>query len=339
MTDLMGYATCTDHLDGTGVIAELETAIKQLTGFLFVLSMSSASSALHAAYDALDLKHGDEVILPALTAAETAAPLIHKGCTLILCDVDDTLTLDPTHVERLITPRTTAIVAVDLLGQPHDTAAMRDIADEHSLRYVSDSAQAFGARRDGRVTGSAADAVIFSLNGQKDLAAGEGGLLLTNKQALYEHALRATQHPRRQARELGAARANQFCMRNGRLNPLAAAVAVAHFLSVLDQIAQRRTQAQAAIELLNASGLTERITLPPASEPTFSYLTATWRNLPQPAALLATLHQAGLPMRLRNLPVRPLHTLPMPEAHYRIPTPLPQTAAALQRCCLERMHL
>ena len=337
MFDILTFAQCTDHLDGTGVIAELESTIANFAEIEYVLGMPNATTALHTLFDAFDLVPGDEVILPSLTAAETVAPLLHKGCTLVFADVDASLTLDPNQVERAITPRTRAIVAVDLFGQPHDTSAIRAIADESGVAYLVDSAQSFGARRDGKTTGYAADAVVLSLNAQKDLAAGEGGILLTNDRELYEYALRTTQHPRRQARELGESMVNEFSMRNGRLSPLSAAAAVARFPSVLDRIAQRRHEAAAVISLLNASGLITPITTPPGSEPTWSCITAGWRGIPQPVQLLTMLHHEGQPMRLRSLPVKALHTV-VPHDQCRVPAPLPQTAAALQRCCLERRH-
>jgi len=336
-SDLAAYARCTDHLDGTGIVATLEREIATITGFPYVLSMSSASTALTAAYDAMALVPGDEVIAPALAAAEAVGPLLRAGCTVVFADIEpDTLTLSPTAVERCLTPRTRAVVAVDVCGHPHDTAAIRDLADRHGIAYLADCAQGFGARRDSRATGYGADGCILSLNGQKDLAAGEGGLLLTAGRVRYERVLCAWQHPARQARELGPDRVNEF-PQNGRINPLAAAAAVASLPAVLEGIERRRRRAREFIEALATSDIVEPLTIPDTCEPTYPYLIVAWRSNPRPVELLTWLHRAGFPCTLRDLPIQPLH--PLAKRQYphqvRIPAPLVHTAQVRRSCCLE----
>jgi dTDP-4-amino-4,6-dideoxygalactose transaminase len=337
-SDSTEYATSTTHLDGTGIIARLEGEIASLTGFRYVLGMSSASAALHAKFITLGLGPGDEAIVPSLTAAETIAPLLHLGCSVVFVDIrPGSLTIDPGQVGRCLSSRTKAVVAVDLFGWPHNTSAIRAIADQHGLAYLADCSQAFGARIDGKNASYAADAVILSMNAQKDLAAGEGGLLLSNSAEVYEHVLRATQHPRRQARELSASQVNAFSL-NARLNPIAAAVAVNKLPAVLERIAQRRRRAFRVIEFLNTTGLVDEITVPAGSEPSFPSVTAAWRAKPEPVALLAQLHDAGISARLRDLPVRALHSLAQrqfPE-QVRIPYRLVHTDDQVRRrFCLE----
>lgn len=328
-------ARSTDALDGTGVIAALEAQVAAALDFPFVLGMSSATTALGGVADALGLTAGDEVIVPALTPAETVVPMLRLGCTLVLADTDpETMTLDPAAVAGCRSPRTRALVAVDLVGMPQATRALRQAAG--ALPYVADCAQGFGARRDGRPSGYAADAVVLSLNAQKELAAGEGGLLLTRSRTLYERVLQATQHPRRQARALGRSRVNHFSL-NGRLNPLAAAAACACLPGSDARIAHRRRHACAVVELLTDSGLVAPIRIPAGAEPSYTRLTLSWTGTPQPVALLAVLATAGVPARLHDLPVRPLPWLPgLPRDQVRIPRPLRHAEAAVrEHVCLE----
>jgi perosamine synthetase len=337
-SDLHTLATRTDHLDGTGVNADLEEALTAFTGFALALGMSNASTALAAAYAAVGLAPGDEVIAPSLTASETIAPLLRRGCTVVLADtLADSLTINPEEVERLVTPRTKGLVGVDLAGWPHDTNALRRIADKHGLVYVADLAQGFSARNNGDHSGRAAHAAVLSLNAQKQLPAGEGGVLLTNDEALYQRVLRETQHPHRQARELGIERVNYFSA-NGRLSALAASTAITNLPPAINRIHEQRHQAAELITLLNATGLVDPIMIPDGCEPTFPYLTATWRNTPQPTALLTLLHDAGHDARLRNLPLHPLHTLPQVQGefarHVRTPEALPNTEKAARRVCI-----
>lgn len=334
---LLDYASCTHHVDGTGIVAELESQVAGLTGFARVLSMSSASTALAAVYGALGLARGDEVIVPAMVPPDTVAPLLRRGCVLVLADVEhDTVLLNPDAVRACLTSRTRGVVGVDLFGQAHDTAALRAIADAAGIAYVADCAQGFGARRDQRPTGYAADGVVLSLNAQKDWAAGEGGLLLTNNPALYEHALRGTQHPSRQARELGNDTINLFPL-NGRMNPLAAAAALTTLPGVLATIVERRRRAPALIAAINASGLATTPAPAPGCEPTWPRLIIEWPDTPQPVELLTQLGAAGFSARLRDLPVQPLDQLPglAQYAHQvRIPHALVNAHRA-RRSCVE----
>jgi len=338
-SDLLSYAACTDHLEGTGVVADLEQTFMRLTGFDHALLMSSASVALAAAEDALGFSPGDEIIAPSLTAPETVAHLLHLGCTVVLPDIEsETLTLDPGAVEHCITEQTRGIIAADVGGQPHDTEALRAIAACHGLAYLADAAQGFLARRGGRATGAAAHACILSCNAQKQVKAGEMGVLLTNEEGLYHEVVANTQHASRQARETGVI--NYFPRWNGRANPLAAAVALHTFPTVLEQIERQRRRAARLIVALNETGLVEPIGTNGKVQPTYPSVIARWRDQARPAALLNHLQEAGAPARLRDLPVKALHLLPGLHDQFpgqvRIPAPLVQTDAAVQRCfCLE----
>jgi perosamine synthetase len=136
---------------------------------------------LHAAMYAIDIKPGDEVIVPPITFAATANCVVFQGGTPVFADVDQgTLLLDPAKVEEKITGKTRAIIGVDYAGQPCDWDRLREIADKHELRLVADGCHALGAEYKGRKVGSLADMTIFSFHPVKHITTGEGGMITTD---------------------------------------------------------------------------------------------------------------------------------------------------------------
>ena len=148
-----------------------------------VLAVSSCTAALHLSLVALGVGPGDEVITTSLTWPATANVIVHCGATPVFADVrDDTLNIDPEQVRALVNERTKAILPVDLYGQPADL----DPLVELGLPVVEDAAHAAESRYRGRKIGSIADLTCFSLYATKNIAAGEGGLIATNRDDLAE---------------------------------------------------------------------------------------------------------------------------------------------------------
>jgi perosamine synthetase len=156
-------------------------------GARHAISVNSATSGLYAAMQALGLQAGDEVIVtPYSMTASAVAPLVVNAIP-VFADVEpDFFCLDPASVESRITPRTKAILVVDLFGQPHDATAIRAIADRHGLAVVEDCAQAPDASFEGRKAGTLGDIGVFSLNYHKHIHCGEGGVLVTDDDRLAE---------------------------------------------------------------------------------------------------------------------------------------------------------
>ena len=162
-------------------VAEFERAFAAFVGAAEAVAVNSGTAALHAAYHALGIGPGDEVIVPAMTFAATANAVLYQGGTPVFADVErDTLLLDPTDVERRITPRTRAIAAVDYAGQPADYDALRTIAQKHRLALVADACHAPGASFHGRPVGTLADLSTFSFHPVKHLTTAEGGMITTD---------------------------------------------------------------------------------------------------------------------------------------------------------------
>lgn len=149
------------------------------------IAVSNGTTALHLALHALSLQPGDEVILPDLTFAATAHTVLQVGATPVLVDVEpDTFCIDPVAVERAITPRTRAIMAVHLYGHPADMTALRALAERHQLALIEDAAEAHGATVNGAPVGGLAQVGTFSFYGNKIITTGEGGMVTTNDAAL-----------------------------------------------------------------------------------------------------------------------------------------------------------
>jgi dTDP-4-amino-4,6-dideoxygalactose transaminase len=163
--------------------AELEARMRDYLDARHVLAVSSCTAALHLSLVALGVGPGDEVITTSLTWPATANVIVHCGATPVFADVrPDTLNVDPRGVAELVTGKTKAIVPVDLYGQPCDLDPLLALG----LPVVEDAAHAAESRYRDRKVGSIADATCFSLYATKNLTAGEGGLIATNRDDLAE---------------------------------------------------------------------------------------------------------------------------------------------------------
>ena len=145
------------------------------------VAVSSGTAALHASMFALNIKPGDQVIVPPITFAATANCVAYLGGTPVFADVEpETLLIDPDAVQKKISSKTVAIVGVDYAGHPCDWTSLRKIADRHHLVLVDDGCHALGAEYKGRKIGSIADLTVFSFHPVKHITTGEGGLITTS---------------------------------------------------------------------------------------------------------------------------------------------------------------
>jgi len=174
-----------DWLTTGPMVEEFERAFAEFTGTKHAVAVSNGTAALHAAMAALRIGPEDEVIVPAITFVASANCVVYQGGTPVFADVEsDTLLIDPEDVERKITPRTRAIVAVDYAGQACNYEALRAIAKKHGLPLVADACHALGGSYQGAPVGSLADLSTFSLHPVKPIATGEGGVITTDNEAL-----------------------------------------------------------------------------------------------------------------------------------------------------------
>jgi len=166
-------------------VYNLEQEVAKLAGVPYAVAVNSGTSALQVALGGLGVGPGDEVIVTGYTFVASMAAIIWARAVPILAEVDRTLNLDPADVRRKITPRTKAIMVVHMLGNPARMDELKAIADEHKLFLIEDCAQAFGASYKGHMLGSIGDAGTYSLNSNKMITAGEGGMVVTRDGGLY----------------------------------------------------------------------------------------------------------------------------------------------------------
>lgn len=172
---------------GGELVPEFERRFAAFQGAKHGVVACNGTVTLQIALTALGVGPGDEVIVPAYTFFATAAAVFHVGAMPVIVDVDpNTLCLDTQALEAAITPRTACIVPVHVAGNPCDLDAICVIAARHHLPVLEDAAQAHAARWNGRGVGSIGDLGSFSFQSTKNLAAGEGGILITNNEFLAD---------------------------------------------------------------------------------------------------------------------------------------------------------
>ncbi len=177
-------------IDRTGVFKELEDKFCSLHERKHALVVSSGTMALYSAYFGLDLKPGDEVISTVYSFHATATPLLHLGVKIVFCDIEeDTGNINPDLITNLITDRTRAIVTNHMWGHSVDVSKIREICDKYGIAWIEDCSHAHFSEYNHAFVGTSGDASVFSLQGNKLLSGGEGGILLTDNTEIYERAV------------------------------------------------------------------------------------------------------------------------------------------------------
>ncbi|MFN8186638.1 MAG: DegT/DnrJ/EryC1/StrS family aminotransferase [Gaiellales bacterium] len=167
--------------------AELERRFAEHTGAKHALAVSSGTAAMHLCLAAAGIGPGDEVLTSPITWPATANVVVHVGARPVFVDVRDSdLTIDPSLIAPAATGRTRAVMPVDLAGQACDLDPIMELAREHGWLVVEDAAHAVETRYRGRKVGAIADATCFSLYATKNVAAGEGGMITTDRDELAD---------------------------------------------------------------------------------------------------------------------------------------------------------
>ena len=168
-------------------VQRLEHEFANRVGRKFGVAVANGSVALDAAVRALDLDPGDEVIMPSFTIISCAAAIVRSGATPVLVDSEsDTWNMDLRQVEQKITPRTRAVMAVHIFGLPVDMDALLAITEPRGIKIIEDAAQMHGQTIRGRPCGSFGNLSTFSFYPNKHVTTGEGGIIVTNDEALAE---------------------------------------------------------------------------------------------------------------------------------------------------------
>jgi len=164
---------------------ELEAELCKTLSCGYAQLLSSGTAALTAAFAALGIGAGDEVIMPVFTFVASFECVLSVGAIPVLVDVDETLTLNPEAVRRAISPRTKCVMPVHMCGAMADLDALVQICKEHGLILLEDACQSFGGRYKGKYLGTIGDAGTYSFDFVKIVTCAEGGAVVTNSQDLY----------------------------------------------------------------------------------------------------------------------------------------------------------
>jgi perosamine synthetase len=164
-------------------------------GVQYCLPVAHCTDAIHLAMLALELGPGDEVIVPDLTWVASVSPLLYVGATPVFADIDpDSLCLSAASLEKCITPKTKAVVVVDLLGNMPEWNEILAICKKRGIRIIEDAAESVGATYEGKKAGTFGEISLFSFNATKLIMSGQGGALCTNDPELYRKAKLHSHH-------------------------------------------------------------------------------------------------------------------------------------------------
>ena len=173
--------------DCAGLVEQFEKEYADYCGSKYALTCVNGSVALRLALIACGVKPGDEVIVPPYTFIATASIVLEANCVPVFVDIDpNTYNLDPAEIEKAITEKTKVIMPVHFAGQACDMDAIMAIAKKHNLRVIEDAAHAHGGEYKGKKLGSIGDAGCFSFQSSKNLTSGEGGIIVTDDEDLYD---------------------------------------------------------------------------------------------------------------------------------------------------------
>ena len=208
-------------------VRAFENAFKEKMGSPYALATSSCTGALISSLVACGVGPGCEVLVTGYTFFASCASIVAAKGIPVICEVDETLTIDPADIEKKITPATKAIVAVHMRGVPCNMDAIMEIAKKHNLMVIEDCAQAVGATYKGKYVGTFGDCGCFSFQYHKTITAGEGGMILCKDARIYDracsyHDTAACWRPDRFAEQ--RFEGELFCGSNFRMSELAGAV-------------------------------------------------------------------------------------------------------------------
>jgi 8-amino-3,8-dideoxy-alpha-D-manno-octulosonate transaminase len=243
-------------------VKEFEVKFAEKVGSKYALAVNSCTSALVASLVACGIGPGDEVIVSGYTFFASCASIVGAKAIPVIAEVDESLTIDPDDIEKKITPSTKALLVVHMRGVPCDMDRIMAIAGKYNLRVIEDVAQAMGGTYKGRYLGSIGDCGCYSFQYHKIITAGEGGMIVTNDEKLYDrcmgyHDAAACWRPDRFAEQ--RYEGELFCGVNFRMSELTGAVMLAQF-DKLDKLLSllRRNQKHIIERIRDTKGLKMR---------------------------------------------------------------------------------
>ena len=216
---------------------EFERLVADYVGVKHAVAVSSGTAALHLIVRALGIGPGDEVLVPSFTFASSANVILFERATPVFVDIEPaTYNLDPEDLEQKVTPRTKAIMAVDVFGHPAEWDEILRIAEKYDLKIIDDSCEALGAEYKGRKLGQFGDAAAFAFYPNKQMTTGEGGVVVTNNTEIAQ----TCRSLRNQGRgEMGAWLEHERLGYNYRMTEMSAALGVSQIRRIEEILAKR----------------------------------------------------------------------------------------------------
>jgi 8-amino-3,8-dideoxy-alpha-D-manno-octulosonate transaminase len=240
-------------------VKAFEEAAKALLGAPYAVATSSGTAAIRAALAALGVGCGDEVVIPSLTFIASVNAVVVQGAVPVFAEIDDTLGLDPADLEAKLTPRTAAILAVHLDNGACDMDPIMEVARRHGVPVIEDTAQSMGTTYKGRALGTIGDLGAFSLQLEKNVTSGEGGLVTANDETLYLRAARYQDQGGQFVTSTGSSRGEDgseaiqpFVGENLRMTELAGAIAEVQVRRLPDLLARQRAHQRRILAALPA---------------------------------------------------------------------------------------
>lgn len=236
-------------IDGQ-MVAAFEKEFSFAYGVPYGVASTSGTAAIHVALGALDLTPGDEVVTAPITDMGTIIPILYQGAIPVFADIDRTFNMDPSSVERCVTKRTRAIIAVHLFGNPCDMDGMLEVARRHNLPLIEDCSQSHFTEYKGRLVGTMGDIGCFSFQQSKHMTTGDGGMTITSNEAYYQRMKLFAD--KGYARKGWGSRAYLFHAPNYRMTELVGAVGLAQLRKVKGVVAKRHDLGERLTRLLSA---------------------------------------------------------------------------------------
>lgn len=313
---------------------EFERLLAGYLGVGHVVAVSSGTAALHLIVKALGIGPGQEVLLPSFSFAASANAVLYEGAVPVFVDIEpETYNIDPTDLERKITSRSTAIMAVDIFGHPAEWHEILSIAEKHGLKVIDDSCEALGAEYKGAKLGGFGDAATFAFYPNKQMTTGEGGVVATDNQDIARLCLSM----RNQGREYkGGWLAHERLGFNYRMDEMSAALGVSQLRRLETFVAKReRVAGLYAERLRNVDGIRLPAVRPDVRVSWFAYVVTLREGLDRDRIITA-LDSEGIPVR-EYFP--PLHLQPYLRGRFGVNSEdLPVTESVARRTIALPFH-
>lgn len=279
---------------------QFEELLAHYTGVRHAVGVSSGTAALHLLVRGLGLGEGDEVLVPSFTFAASVNAILYERATPVFVDIEpDTYNLDPADLEAKITPRTKAIMAVDVFGHPAEWSEIEAIASRHGLAVIDDACEGLGAEYGGRKLGGFGAAAAFAFYPNKQITAGEGGAIVTDDDDLARYVRSA----RNQGRGDGPWLEHLRLGFNYRLDEMSAALVYSQ-LQRIDELLKRRSHVAAmyTARLAGIEGIRLPAIRPHVRMSWFVYVITLPKGI-DASKVIAGLEKTGIPARVYFMPI------------------------------------